>query len=81
MRRAGTLHSILEEIVREDTAIVTNVDDFGDELLGELGVSLHGNVLPGEVHALNGADVVGGKRNSALGVLVNDVAMHLLDTL
>lgn len=51
------------------------------DLLVELWVTLHSNVLSGDIHGLHGANLICAKGYCIGGKLVDNVLMHLVDAL
>lgn len=76
-----SLHTTLVHLIVEDAGIVSIDQDLGDDVLGELGVALHSNVLARFVHGLDGAKRVGTKGDRVAGEVAYDVAVHLMDAL
>lgn len=81
MRCRRPSHAILIHLVREDPNSMAVEQDLRDDLLGELGMALHGDVLARGVHTLDFADLVGAQGDGVGGVVEDDVAVHLVDAL
>lgn len=74
-------HAITVQFVCKDADRVAVEKNLGDNVLCELGVPLHGNVLAGSVHGLHGADIVAAEGHGIGREVGDDVGVHLVDSL
>lgn len=81
MRDGRPLHGVGVQLVAKDPDRVSVEENLGDDLVCELGVTLHADVSAGRVEGLDLADGVGAEGDRVGGEFGDDVAVHLVDAL
>lgn len=81
MRNGRPLHGILVYFIAKYPHGMSNKQNFGDDFVRKLGMTLNRNVSTGEIHSLYGAESIATKGNRVFREVLDDVAVHLVDAL
>ena len=76
-----SIQRILGYLLGEHPQLCAHIDNIRNHRSRIFRMSLHGEKLPGGVHALNGTARRRAKRDDVRGIVVDDVLMHLLNAL